>query len=216
MISPDALADTYRLEQARLAGRAATVALMVWQEFVDPLALDTAAPTLVELVGGAVQVLGEEASQSGAAFYTAHREALEVLGTAPLVRVLPDARAVATSLLVTGPIGVKQQVARGVPLADAMASAGNRLSGAAYRHVANAGRGTVAARVRADDSAVAFARRSDGNPCAFCKMLVGRGAVYKADTGRFTQTGSAYHDRCGCYVVPVYDAPARPRVRRRR
>lgn len=77
----------------------------------------------------------------------------------------------------------------------------------------NAGRNTIIES--ADASGRRWRRVSDGNPCAFCAMLVGRGPVYtsgdaagqvvgRGKNGRTRGTrplGATFHPHCGCSVV---------------
>lgn len=47
-------------------------------------------------------------------------------------------------------------------------------------------------------------RVSDGNPCAWCAMLVTRGPVYSKATATTTQAGRRYHYACGCTAEEVF------------
>lgn len=83
----------------------------------------------------------------------------------------------------------------------------------ADRHAKNAGRDTVAASAAA--SGRRWRRVSDGNPCSFCAMMIGRGPVYtsaeaaRSVVGRRGKPRGArglaekYHNNCGCTVVEV-------------
>ena len=75
-------------------------------------------------------------------------------------------------------------------------------AGAVARHVEQAGRDTVIAAAGLDR--VWWARVPTGREtCAFCWMLASRGPVY---TSREAAAGMrAWHDRCDCQVVPVFD-----------
>lgn len=77
------------------------------------------------------------------------------------------------------------------------------LSSAVTRYVLEPGRVTVAESVRADPVAVGWHRETRGGGCGFCRMLAGRGAVYKRATANF-----AAHDDCHCVAVPSWDANA--------
>lgn len=59
-------------------------------------------------------------------------------------------------------------------------------------------RDTVTTNQRRDPQAVGW-RRVSGGGCPFCRMLAGRGAVYKSDTARF-----ASHPHCHCTAAPVF------------
>lgn len=66
------------------------------------------------------------------------------------------------------------------------------------RHVEQAGRETIARQARADPAAKAWARGASGREtCAFCGMLIGRGAVYRS-------AAFSAHDHCDCLAVPVF------------
>ena len=74
------------------------------------------------------------------------------------------------------------------------------LSGAAQRYVRKPGRQTI--RLSAERSGARFARVTDGDACAFCVMLAGRGAVYS--TRETAGDLDDYHDDCGCEAIAVW------------
>lgn len=88
---------------------------------------------------------------------------------------------------------------KGTGNASALAAAKSMMLGSAKRQIINASRQRLQAVSRADSRIRGWARESDGNPCGFCAMLVGRGPVYADDT-----VGFQAHDRCGCNVRLVY------------
>jgi hypothetical protein len=92
----------------------------------------------------------------------------------------------------------------GRPPEQAKETALTRTSGSISRHVLNGGRETILRSVAEDREALGWGRVTDGDPCAFCAMLAGRGPVYQEDT-----VGFEAHDECGCGAEPVYyrDAP---------
>lgn len=47
-------------------------------------------------------------------------------------------------------------------------------------------------------------RVTDGNPCAFCAMLVSRGPVYMESTATSSKYALLYHRGCGCTAEPWY------------
>ena len=59
-------------------------------------------------------------------------------------------------------------------------------------------RDTITTNRRRDPSAVGWRRIAESG-CRFCRMLAGRGAVYKAETARF-----ASHTHCHCTAAPVF------------
>lgn len=124
-------------------------------------------------------------------YYGMLRAAEGVAGAAtPLVASPLVAEQVEVPLRVTGPYTAKRLIA----VQDRQASAKTlaRLSGSVSRLVANGGRGTLDRSVRADRRALGWARVTSGSPCAFCRLLRSRGAVFKsAASSKFEA-----HDHC--------------------
>jgi hypothetical protein len=58
----------------------------------------------------------------------------------------------------------------------------------------------AAGRETVQRSAPVWRRVSDGNPCGWCAMLVGRGPVYRS--AETAGAGNRYHTRCGCTAEP--------------
>lgn len=72
--------------------------------------------------------------------------------------------------------------------------------GGVQRRIVNFGRLTVTTSSIADPSAVGWRRTGLGR-CDFCRMLIGRGAVYREATADF-----AAHDNCNCGAEPEFAA----------
>ena len=90
----------------------------------------------------------------------------------------------------------------GYPIAAVSEIGLARVEGYVQRAVMNGGRNAAQASAYAADRRgrrVGWRRVSDGEPCAFCAMLVGRGPVYKADTAGFRS-----HGHCGCTAEEFY------------
>ena len=60
-------------------------------------------------------------------------------------------------------------------------------------------RDTILSNTKRDPAAVGWRRLASASACGFCKMLAGRGSVYKRDTATF-----GAHDNCGCTAAPVF------------
>lgn len=73
------------------------------------------------------------------------------------------------------------------------------LEGGMQRRVINFGRFTVMQSSLADPRADGWQRLGQGKNCAFCDMLISRGAVYSERSADF---GS--HDHCNCVAVPAF------------
>jgi len=73
------------------------------------------------------------------------------------------------------------------------------VAGGLQRRIANFARETVIETTRQDPRALGWMRI--GSPeCAFCAMLISRGAVYSERSATF-----ASHDNCDCQAVPAFD-----------
>lgn len=78
------------------------------------------------------------------------------------------------------------------------------VAGGMQRRIANHSRATVVDSSLADPAAGGWMRQGAG-ACAFCAMLIGRGAVYSEAGADF-----ASHDHCHCSAVPAFDGQPRP------
>lgn len=131
---------------------------------------------------------------------------------------------VETALRVTGPVAFKQHVSAGGTAVSARVAMGNRLTGSVERLVLAGERDTVHATVDESDEIVGWRRVGDGDPCAWCAMLISRGAVYKSRAsalgvvgrrGRKRRAGGralgqGYHDNDGCTAEPLYEHEEEP------
>lgn len=211
MASPAALTDAYRLAQGRTATRASSLALVAFDNLLNLGDLDRSFPGYVAAVLPLLNGSRTDAASLASAYYEAHRIASGVTGQepAPALPGVLNLAQVTASLLSTGPITLKQQLALGNSLTTALNVARTATAGAIFRHTANAGRGTIYSTAQRDRRALGYARVTDGKPCAFCAMLASRGAVYKSDESDGGR-GDAhrYHDGCNCTVQAVYSHDA--------
>jgi len=137
-----------------------------------------------------------------AAQYLVTFRALELPDTKPVVPTIADvvpAEQLASSLLVTGPLSIKRAMTRLVPLERAIDTANASSSASAMRLALNGGRETLVNTTNQDREARGWTRVTSGNPCPFCEMLEGRGAVYTEASGDFEA-----HDGCACSAEPAY------------
>lgn len=73
------------------------------------------------------------------------------------------------------------------------------VEGGVQRRIADHVRYTIIGSTQADPRSGRWQRVGTGR-CDFCRMLIGRGAVYRSDaTASFDS-----HDHCGCSAVPVW------------
>lgn len=149
-------------------------------------ALQDALPKLVEIYGAAAATLAAD-------WYDERREDFGVRGRFRAIPAAYVADAGRTDSLAVWAVGPLFQ-----PKPDWVTTL-NKVSGATTRLIADAGRETVIGSLRSDPQGAGWSRHTDGNACAFCQGIAGRGAVYSAETADF-----ASHDRCGCVAVPEY------------
>lgn len=134
------------------------------------------------------------------AYLNAHRMAAGVGGSAAVaLGEAPSPEKVATSLRVTTAVALKRSAMAGKTAELAMRDAFVQSSGAATRLALDVGRDTIRQTVARDSRSEGWRRVTSGASCEFCRMLAGRGAVYKEATAHF-----ASHDHCGCSAEPVY------------
>jgi hypothetical protein len=192
------LTEAHRLAQLRLG--VVTVARMrtIWR-LLNPEALDATYPEWLAAAYPIVQAQRSTSARLAANFLTAFKT-LE-LGTAarlaPVLSETADREAVATSLLVTGPLSVKRAMARGIQVAKAMPVAEAASSAAAMRHALDGGRQTINQTLRADPDAQGWVRVASGSACQFCTRLDGK--RHPTDDADFPA-----HDGCSCSQEPVY------------
>ncbi|WP_193314955.1 VG15 protein [Georgenia thermotolerans] len=77
------------------------------------------------------------------------------------------------------------------------------LEGVASKYVLQPGRDTVQQSAAADPAASGWHRETRHEACDFCRLLAGRGGVYRKATAAF-----AAHHNCHCVAVPSWDANA--------
>lgn len=91
-----------------------------------------------------------------------------------------------------------------------VAAARTLLSGVVARHVGHGAADTIVDSVHADPEARGWRRVTRPSACRFCRVLAGRGGVYRSErTARF-----ASHGNCHCTAAPSWDpdAPEVPAV----
>lgn len=186
----------YRSQIVTLTGAAADDLAALWAmwSWDDPPAVTAAALAVVPDV---VWTYQETSAGLAADTYDVWREQEGVPG-----RFLAAPAAVA----------VEDQIAAGVrnavgPLWTAATDADaarSLLAGMTARLVSRAAADTVVDATRRDEQAVGWSRIARAGACRFCRMLAGRGGVYRSGrSARF-----AAHDRCHCVVTPSWDADA--------
>ncbi|MCK2237715.1 MULTISPECIES: hypothetical protein [unclassified Crossiella] len=203
--------QAHRRDTVRRSALVVREVLGLWT-MLDPLKLDKTSPAWLRLMLDLLDPQRRSSADSARTYYSVLRRA-----EAPSIRPFtvpsprqPDAwrEAARTSLLVTGPIAVRQLAARGMDPAEAADQAAPGVAAAAARHVAAAGRRTIDTAVRTDPAAIGWRRITGADPCSFCAMLASRGDLYLSkDSAQFADRGGRrerYHDGCNCVPQPVF------------
>lgn len=195
-----ALAASFYAAQAYLAVTATRDVLQVWQA-LNLRDVRRSWPALRTALAALVRDRHGQAAQLGAGYYRQARRAAGVPGDAPVVRVpVPSEGLVHATLDSMGPWNLLGKVKEGQQAAAANENTSVQLAGAAQRLISNGARQAVLTSVEADAKAVAWARVTSSNPCAFCGMLAGRGASYRSEAS----AGFEAHSSCCCVAMPVF------------
>lgn len=75
-----------------------------------------------------------------------------------------------------------------------------RLEGSLSRYLTSGLGDTITGNTGRDPKAAGWRRVAKGSACRFCRMLAGRGAVYRERSVRFKA-----HDHCQCSAAPSWD-----------
>jgi hypothetical protein len=208
--------------------------LRLWP-LLDPLRLDETAAAWLELAVEAVAQFFTGGARTGAEYYNAIRTAetgsgldegffakAHVDGLPDLAELVkPNVEQIRTALTVTGPVGIKYRVGRGMNVDTAATRAFTEVSGAAQRLATNATRDTVQRLIVIDQPVAKGWRRTTGpHPCYFCAMLATRDVLYSspqaagpnrtsdrnpAGVREFVGPGKyKVHDWCQCGIEPVF------------
>jgi hypothetical protein len=215
-VAGNELTAQHRVAQLAIRARFLQEFLRLWP-LMNTDDLDEAAAAWVGAVVDLVLRFRAASSTEALTYYSALRDA-EIGEPLPVRDAYvnlgaPNLTAIQTSLLVTGPIGIKQRIARGMPVRQARTHAFTAAAGAASRHVLNGGRQLIVEAAERDPVTTYYARVTDGDPCAFCALLASRGAVYASESTAVRTTarskkrgpGKEFHDDCGCGVEPGWN-----------
>lgn len=193
------LTEQHRVLQVRLAALS-TVQLRTLWRLIDPDDLDGTTPGWVAAVTRLVSAQ-RQTSEGLSSRYLREFRVAEVGQPASGVFPTPGfpIGAVETSLMVTGPVKIREGIRMGRTVDQAAQFALASSSAAATRHILNGGRELLMGAVGQDRRARGWIRVTSFKPCAFCAMLASRGPVFKESTGSYQA-----HDSCRCTAEPVY------------
>lgn len=191
-----AVGTAFAARSVQLAVRAALLrdVITLWR-LLDPKRLAETFPGWVAAMAQLVTRYHGQSAQAAAAFYRAARQAATESATPTSIIRLADAPStewITRALGYAGPGMLEKDTARpGTALSTVL--------GTSSRIALDGGRTTIAQTIQRDPVAVGWYRVTDGQPCAFCAMLAGRGVVYKRDTVNFKS-----HNDCGCFGAPAF------------
>lgn len=146
--------------------------------------------------------LRRASSSAALAYYMSFRRAEGVTGLLPgLLAPDPPPEVLSASTLGAGVHGIVVARASGASVPEAKARGFSRLVGSSIKVVADGGRETILGLVAGDAQAVGYQRVTDSDPCAFCRMLAGRGII------KYTRDSAAFqaHAHCGCAAEPAFE-----------
>ncbi|BAQ32083.1 toxin glutamine deamidase domain-containing protein [Bifidobacterium scardovii] len=200
------LTDKHRRAQVRLAITADSQARRIWDATLDPNNLRASQPIWKNAVLQLLQTWWRISAQTANEYLPRFREA--ETGDGGFQTAMPrfDRASMAQRIDWTGATNVLWHLARGETQEAAWAAARSLFLGVFHEAVLTGGRTTIEHWAQQDSRAIGWRRVSDGDPCAFCAMLVTRGPVYtsKDKAGLSAKTGKKYHAHCGCTVEVVY------------
>lgn len=185
----------YRASQQDVVALA-TADLAEWWANLDVSDARAAVAALEAYVPELVAAYGDMAATVAADWYDALREQAQVPGRyrAVLGDVAPAGQAQVAARWAAGPLfGGNPQRALSL------------LAGSAQRLVQQGGRHTLRRNTVQDPSGPRWARAPGGSkPCAWCRMLASRGAVYLSRKSAGGGVDNDWHDECNCQPVPVW------------
>jgi hypothetical protein len=201
------LTTAQRAAQVALRARSLQGLLALWRvvdvtNLADTIDVFTQAAVMLALNGS------DESAALAGRYYELFRRAEGVPGAAPGFRVgrLPQ-QVVASELRGAALSGIINARRGGMSLVGAKNNGLIRVAGAFTKLVLAGGRMTIIGNVNRDRQALGWQRVTSGDPCAFCRSLAGRGAVYKTEKSASFDA----HDHCACSTEPLYrgDEPRR-------
>ncbi|GAA2230205.1 hypothetical protein N1031_06900 [Herbiconiux moechotypicola] len=196
-----ALSRDHMVRQVRAEAAIQRAVSSAWGRTLDPLSLDATFPDFVRLTLPLIRAGRSRSTATARTFYAQSKLIAGLTTPAPAIAVpILTTEAATAALRINGPVNVKKQMTRGVPVDVAMTVAQAATLRAAKRLTLDASRATIIGLTKRDTDAEGWARESDGKPCSFCAMLVGRGPVYSEATATFRS-----HNGCCCSARPVFD-----------
>lgn len=208
MVSPAVLTDKHRRDQVRLAITADSQARRAWDATLKLDDLKGSQPiwkrTMVDLLSRWYHL----SARMAARYLPEYRKASIGEPDDGVTIAMPrfDRAQASERFDWMGATNVLWHLAKGETEQAAWEAARSLFLGMFHEAVLTGGRRTIQEWAAKDTRATGWRRVSDGDPCAFCAMLVTRGPVYTSEeTALHADTVSGkYHAHCGCTVEVVY------------
>lgn len=199
------LTNEYRAALQGQAGRVAKVLAAAW-DGVDPGSLD--ASIRLVLPQAAAAITGGQGKAARLSYVYLRRFIAAELGVADDVIDLPDFSDAAVGRTLMGnsvpeavmfePIYAKRAIARGKSAEEAVSMALRHLQKTGRSELYRIAREQLITTAAESDYVERYQRIASPTACKFCRMLAGRGAVYRLET-----VGFQAHGNCGCTAEPV-------------
>lgn len=197
------LTEAHRRRQLQISREAFRALRTVWP-LLDVSNLDRSFPNYFDAAYRSLRPLKQESAEVSASYMYRFRVAEYGEGSPGLIDLERlaelSARQAATSLLVLGPVSIRKSLGKGRTRFSAERLAQAETLKGGMRLVLQGGRDYIGQTLQTDPAVRGWARVTDGDPCFFCAMLSGRGAVYTKDTVDFKP-----HDGCGCQPELIYN-----------
>lgn len=176
--------QTLRSETAGLVRLANRDLSALWRMVSEGASAETA---LRDLLPAIVTEYGQAGAALAADWYDDQRDKVGARGRFMASPLEPSDR------------GAQALIGYALTTATSDATLATLVAGGVQRRIADHVRITIAKASVADRAAQGWERVGDGSSCAFCAMLLGRGAVYTEASADFES-----HDGCGCSAAPAW------------
>lgn len=184
-----AITEGYRLEQTGLRGQTELDVAVIMALLFN---INDITGSWPETEAAIIEVIRQRGAQS----VRLSQRAYELIRDAENIPGLPTVRGpggpldvdlLVKNLRAIGPGSAGEGLVKGWP--DVVSTTTTRVAGEASRVTQNQGRFSMHNSAMADKECIGWVRVTDGNPCAFCRLLASRGPVYKsADTAVATRS----------------------------
>lgn len=195
----------FRHEQVRMRARMTRDLAVVWPA-LDFSRLDSTYPAWAFAVDQMVRRYERESLERSRDYLEAFYRDNGVQGAIPIVTPPPAPPEQVDALLHSGAVAsIKKSTAAGATVRVTMSRAFATTSQQMVRLVRDAAREQTRVTALNDSRFGGWNRVGTGDTCAFCRMLISRGATYSEASVRF-----ASHTNCNCEVQPWFSGEAKP------